>query len=129
MPLAYTGIRVTDLDRSIAFYTGPLGLTLLRRGTMSHGGQWVLLEDPSTHQRLELNFYPPGNRFHVPFTPGEGLDHIGFEVDDARGLVARLLERGATLAVDPWEEAPGLWVGYVRDPDGNWVEVYELGNA
>ncbi len=62
MALEYCGIRVTDLDRSLKFYTGALGLRELRRGTMEHGGLFILLEDPETSQRLELNFYPPNNR-------------------------------------------------------------------
>jgi catechol 2,3-dioxygenase-like lactoylglutathione lyase family enzyme len=46
--LLYTGIRVTDLERSLVFYKQGLGLTEIDRGTMSHGGVYVLLEDRDT---------------------------------------------------------------------------------
>jgi len=126
MALEYCGIRVTDLDRSLKFYTGALGLRELRRGTMEHGGLFILLEDPETSQRLELNFYPPNNRFWTPFSQGEGLDHLGFKVKDARATLARLLAEGATAAVEPWEES-GYVIGFVKDPDGHWIEVYDTG--
>src|SRR3972149_4824460 len=63
MKLLYTGPRVRDLDRSIRFYRQVLGMRLSRRGTMSHGGRWVELKSPGSHQRLELNWYPPGGKF------------------------------------------------------------------
>jgi catechol 2,3-dioxygenase-like lactoylglutathione lyase family enzyme len=84
-----------------------------------------LLEDPSTKQRLELNYYPPGNRYATAYTVGEGLDHLGFKVEDARAWFKKLLAAGATPAVEPYEEGPGEVVSYLRDPDGNWIEVYQ----
>jgi len=126
MPLQYFGIRVTNLERSLKFYMEGLGLKEERRGKMSHGGIWVNLEDPATKQRLELNYYPPGNRFATPYTPGEGLDHIGFKVKDARKEFARLVAMGAQVAIEPWQESDHEVVSYVKDPDGNWVEVYQV---
>jgi hypothetical protein len=44
---------------------------------MKHGGKWVL-EAPRSHQRLELNWYPPDSHLATSYEAGEGLDHIGF---------------------------------------------------
>ncbi len=123
MGLSYVGIRVTDVDRSLRFYAEGLGLVERQRGTMSHGGQWVGLRDPRTGVELELNFYPPGSRFDTPYSPGEGLDHLGFDVDDARATVERLCALGGRVAVAPWLEEARYWIGFVEDPDGLWVEV------
>jgi lactoylglutathione lyase len=123
MPLVYTGIRVTDLDRSIAFYCGGLGLRETDRGRMSQGGICVSLEDPTTHAQLELNQYPAGSPYATPYAPGEGLDHLGFEVPDARAFIERLRAAGVKVAVEPWLEQGRCWIGFVEDPDGNWVEV------
>jgi catechol 2,3-dioxygenase-like lactoylglutathione lyase family enzyme len=82
MILGYAGIRVQELDRSVAFYTKGAGLEELRRGAMAHGGVWVLLGDPSSAQRLELNWYPPGSEFASPYSPREGRNHLGFRVAD-----------------------------------------------
>ncbi len=125
MSLRYTGIRVTDLDRSLRFYREGLGLREEGRGRMSHGGTFVGLEDPETHVQLELNYYPPGSRFAPPYTVGEGLDHLGVVVPDARALIERLRGMGARVAVEPWHEAGRYWIGFVEDPDGIWIEIQD----
>jgi lactoylglutathione lyase len=126
MPLSYVGLRVIDLDRSVRFYTRALGLVERKRGTMSHGGIWVALEDPETHQNLELNWYPPGHPYATPFEPGEALDHIAFDVPDARAKYQDLLREGAAEAIAPWLEEGRIWIGYVKDPEGNWIELQSL---
>ena len=47
MKRKYFGIRVTDLERSVKFYTNMLGLKEVRRGDMAkhNRGIWVLLKD------------------------------------------------------------------------------------
>jgi lactoylglutathione lyase len=122
--LLYTGIRVTNIERSLVFYKQALGLTEIDRGTMSHGGVYVLLEDRDTKQRLELNFYPVGSRFSTPFTLGEGLDHIGFLVDDLDGMIKELCALGAKVVVDPWTEGKTR-IAFLTDPDGNWIEIMQ----
>ena len=123
MSLTYTGLRVTDLSRSLRFYCEGLGLVEKGRGTMSHGGTFVGLQDPESHAQLELNFYPASSPFAVPYSAGEGLDHLGFDVGDARGTIEKLRAMGATVAIEPWLEAGRYWIGFVEDPDGNWVEI------
>jgi lactoylglutathione lyase len=125
MSLRYTGIRVTDLGRSLAFYRDGLGLVEKGRGTMSHGGTFVGLEDPETHVELELNLYPSGSPYATAYSVGEGLDHLGFVVKDARAAIERLRGRGARVAVEPWLEGGRYWIGFVEDPDGIWIEIQD----
>lgn len=122
MYLDYGGIRVRELERSLQFYTGALGLKERRRGTMLHGGVWVLLEDPTSHQQLELNWYPEGSKFAAPYSAGEGLDHLGFRLPDVKTGIAALQRAGATL-VDSFEEDGEVEVAYLTDPDGLWIEL------
>jgi lactoylglutathione lyase len=133
--LRYSGVRVTDLDRSLGFYTKALGLREVGRGDLSAYGRgiWVLLQDPASRQRLELNWYPPGSAFNVPFVIGEGLDHIGFFLGPVSVAVLnrtyqRLLRQGA----GPTSVTPATtdgWVGYVTDPDGHWIEIFRSQTA
>ncbi len=125
MHLEYTGIRVTDLDRSVRFYTEHLGLKELRRkDTRADGlGIWVVLQDAESAQRIELNWYPEGSRHATPYVPGEGLDHLAFVVDDVAEAYATLVAAGAEPAIPP-SEYEG-WTAYVKDPDGNWIELYQ----
>ena len=124
MGLRYAGLRVTDLDRSLDFYTRLMGLREARRGRMPHGGLWVLLQDPRTRQRLELNWYPPGSPFATRYVPGDGLDHIGFRVPSAAAAYRRLRALGARNALSP-KDAHGMrGIYYILDPDGNWIELF-----
>jgi lactoylglutathione lyase len=125
MTLRYVGLRVTDLERSLRFYCEGLGLVEKGRGTMSHGGTFVGLEDPESHVELELNYYPVESRFATPYVPGEGLDHLGVVVPDARAAIDRLEKMGARVAVPAWHEEGRYWIGFVEDPDGNWVEIQD----
>jgi catechol 2,3-dioxygenase-like lactoylglutathione lyase family enzyme len=117
--LRYFGIRVTELERSLYFYTELLGLKKLREGKMHHGGKWVLLEDPRSHQRLELNWYPDDSPFATRYEPGEGLDHIGFKVQNPLSMFKRLIAQGATPALAPSDKNGVREVYYLKDPDSN----------
>ncbi|MGI0132577.1 MAG: VOC family protein [Thermoplasmata archaeon] len=124
MYLDYAGIRVSDLERSVRFYTEGVGLRELRRETMTHGGIWVLLQDPVSHQQLELNWYPPGSRYDVPFVTGEGLDHLGLRVEDLDAARQRLVLAGAR-PVDRIEREGDPSIVYLEDPDGHWLELFQ----
>lgn len=123
MGLIYFGIRVTDLDRSLDFYVQGLGLEELRRGRLPHGGRRVLLEDRKTGQRLELNWYPKGSPFAVPYVAGEGLDHLGFSTGHAAEMARRLESHGGKVVLKPTDPHGVRQNFYVEDPDGNWVEL------
>ena len=128
MYLSYCEIRVTDLERSLKFYTELFGLKEVARGDRTkHGaGIYVLLRDPKSHQKLELNWYPESSQYGVPYAPGEGLDHIAFKVDDVTKTFGMLVSRGVEATeIDP--SVMGGWSAYVKDPDGNWIEIYQQG--
>ncbi|HZW54708.1 MAG TPA: VOC family protein [Nitrososphaerales archaeon] len=124
MVLRYFGIRVTNMENSLKFYTELLGLRKVKGGTMLHGGKWVLLQDPRSHQRLELNWYPEDSLFATSYIPGEGLDHIGFKVQDAASTVKKLLAKGVQVALSPKDENGIEGLYYLKDPDGNWIEFF-----
>lgn len=124
MVLRYFGIRVKDLGKSIEFYTELLGLKKLREGRMYHGGKWVLLEDPRSHQRLELNWYPKDSPYATPYKPGEELDHIGFKVQDAAQTFKKLVAKGAKPALVPTGKAGVKGIYYLKDPNGIWIEFF-----
>jgi len=117
----YTGIRVRDLRRSLEFYTKVIGMRVVHRGTMPHGGKFVQLKGATSPQVLELNWYPKSTRFHTEYQVGEELDHLAFVVDDPKKVYAELIKNGATSAVSP-KESKGTEV-YVKDPDGIWIEL------
>jgi len=133
MYLAYFGIRVTDLDRSLRFYSELFGLKEVARGdrTQDGGGRYVLLRDQKSGQKLELNWYPENSSYGVPYSPGEGLDHIAFRVNNVSETLKQLAARGAKAVQlpPPLREGKGISysfkLAYVLDPDGNWIELVE----
>lgn len=129
MGLIYFGMRVTDYERSVRFYVEGLGLVKLRGGRMPHGGRRILLADPGTGQRLELNWYPSDSPYATPYTPGEGLDHLGFSTGKAAELARRLEGVGGKVVLRPTDPTGVRQNYYVEDPDGNWIELMAWGTS
>jgi catechol 2,3-dioxygenase-like lactoylglutathione lyase family enzyme len=122
MFLDYAGIRVTHLAKAVRFFTTGLGLIELRRGRMEHGGVWVLLEDRVSHQQLELNWYPKGSKYATPFSPGEGLDHLGVRVRSIESAARRLRAAGARK-IEEIRWRGKVVLAYYEGPDGVWIEL------
>jgi lactoylglutathione lyase len=122
MTFRYTGIRVRDLKRSLAFYTKVMGLKQVQRGRMKAGGIFVQMKDPRSHQVLELNYYPRGAKYYERFKNGSELDHLAFWERDVDRRYDELLANGATKAVKPFSET-GYRLAFVKDPDGIWIEL------
>jgi catechol 2,3-dioxygenase-like lactoylglutathione lyase family enzyme len=119
--LEYTGIRVRDLARSVRFYSEGLGLRPGATGRMAAGGVWQELKDPESGAVLELNFYPG----EPPYREGDELDHLGFRVDRLEEAVRRLESLGARVRIPPFSES-GQRLAFLSDPDGVWIELYEV---
>ena len=132
--MAYVGIRVRDMDRSTRFYTELLGLNVVVPDHKNDrlNSRIVMLRDIKTGQQLELNWYPDGGQFGVPFVPGESLDHIGVRVEDVPAFLEAAKKVGGKVAdLRPYRDYPyhknpeGNLSAYVEDPDGNVLEIYD----
>ena len=122
MFFTYTGVRVTDLDRSLEFYKKVMGMKVGLRGRMKHGGMWVNLKSPGSQQKLELNWYPSDSEFYSKYVGGEELDHLAFWCENVTRDFARLVKKGAAPAVQPFIEGQ-YELAFVKDPDGIWIEL------
>lgn len=114
----YTGVRVRDLDASRRFYMAGLGLVPVGSGRTATGGIWERLVDPTSGQRLELNFYAD----QPPFKEGDELDHLAWTTDDVDALVPRLERLGGRLKLAPADQ-DGARVAFVADPNGIWIKL------
>lgn len=117
----YSGLRVRDLARSLAFYR-KFGFRVVHRGKMQHGGEFVQMRYPGSYHRVELNFYPKGNRFYEPHRVGTEFDHFGYYAPDPLAFKRKGLRAGGTLAAEFVEGT--MRIVYIRDPDGNWLEAF-----
>ena len=117
----YTAIRTRDLDRSLEFYVGALGMKLVHRSKTPIGEFAVVRSNDSQHQ-LEINYYPDNSPAGGPYIKGSEADHLAFKVEDVDRAVAYLKQKGYAPVLGP--KTYGDWqVAYVADPDGIWIEL------
>lgn len=113
-------LKVADLDRAIAFYSGVLGFEVTQR----YGPQAAFLSAGGYHHHIGLNTWE--SRDGTPPPPGHtGLYHTAFLYPD-RASLADALKRVVEAGI-PLDGAADHGVSeaiYLRDPDGNGVELY-----
>jgi catechol 2,3-dioxygenase-like lactoylglutathione lyase family enzyme len=123
MGLVYTSIRVKDLKRSVEFYTKYLGMKVTGRKSWVPGEKIVMLLSKDSKQRINLMHFSKGCMWYTPYKEnGSELDHLMFEVKDAKKLYNELVVKGAPAATELWEH-DGMTMGYVKDPNGIWIGV------
>jgi lactoylglutathione lyase len=125
MRMLHTMLRVGDLERAIAFYTGPLGMKLLRR-TDFPGGRFTLAfvgyGDEADHTVLELTH----NWDTKSYDLGAGYGHIALGVPDVAATCAQLREQGVRITREPGPMKHGTTViAFIEDPDGYKVELIQ----
>src|SRR5438876_11844969 len=104
MGFRYTGLRVKDLNQSIAFYTTVLGMRVTWRMKIREtGGEIAVLKSPGRSQRLELNWYPPRGRYRE-YRQGDELYHLAFAVPAVDALL-RDHRRDLRLLMQTFHEA------------------------
>jgi catechol 2,3-dioxygenase-like lactoylglutathione lyase family enzyme len=129
MRLEQVGIRVTNWNRSLRFYTRALGLRAVREGDTRWwgGGKWAVLRDPRSGRIVELNWYPRTSRFYSRFRSGDALDHLDFTIGVAdRAALERAYRRLLRHGAKPTRWRPATtegWMASVTDPDGVWITV------
>ncbi len=120
MGLIYTSVRVKDLKKSIAFYTKQMGMHITGRRSWVPGEKVVMLAAKDSKQRLNLMYFAKNCVHYEPYKSGSELDHLMFEVDDAKKLYNKLVANGAPVAMKLWEDE-GFAMGFVKDPNGIWI--------
>lgn len=118
--IGHVHLKVANLDRAIAFYRDVLGFELQQK----FGTQAAFLSAGGYHHHIGLNTWE--SKGATPPPPGHtGLYHTAILYPDRRSLaqaMKRVLEAGIDL-----EGAADHGVSeaiYLRDPDGNGVELY-----
>ena len=117
MKLAHTMIRVKDLEASLDFYVGFIGLEERRRKPIGDEATLVFLSDADERYVLELTY----NHGKTEYTLGDQFGHLAFFTDDLDRIVADLDRRGW------WYRKSRPEVGsryiFVKDPNGYDVEI------
>jgi lactoylglutathione lyase len=122
MPLIHTCYRITDIDRSVAFYE-LLGFEELRRAPIREEAINVFMGMPGDGARLELTFNFGRTE---PYELGTGYGHIAITTEDLDSMLAGLAEHGVEPERPPYSiRDGGSRICFVRDPDQYRIEIIE----
>jgi catechol 2,3-dioxygenase-like lactoylglutathione lyase family enzyme len=127
----HLNLRVADLERSLRFYQGLLGMREAQRDRRPDGRVSLI----AMRAGNAVVFLQPAPDYRPPEDWGRsGLDHFSLEIEaqDAAALAARLREAGVEVLEGPVQRWGAHGEGtsvYVRDPDGHHLELkqYNLG--
>ena len=118
--VGHVHLKVSDLERAVGFYQDVLGFELTQRW----GGQAAFLSAGGYHHHVGLNTWESRGG-HAPAPGTTGLYHVAFLYPSRTALAQayhRLLEHGVPL--DGAADHGVSEALYLRDPDGNGIELY-----
>lgn len=124
--LAHTMIRVVDLERSIHFYCGILGMQVLRRTDYPDGrftNTFIGYGPETEFPALELTHNWDQK---TPYDKGDGWGHICIETPDVYQACDALAAEGVKIIkpASPMKHGTRI-LAFVEDPDGYRVELNE----
>jgi len=129
----HAGVTVSDLDSAVEFYRDVLGLAVLDRFGVSGEAFATAVDVPEASAsfahldggvRVELVDYDPAGDDAGTALNRPGTAHLGLSVDDVDASVEGLPGAVGTVS-EPQTTATGTRLAFVRDPDGNLVELLE----
>jgi lactoylglutathione lyase len=124
----HTMLRVGDLERSVRFYTGLLGMRELRRRDVPDG-QYTLVfvgyaPEASGAAAIELTYNYGVEKYDI----GTAFGHIAIGVPDVTATCEKLRAAGARIIREPGPVKFGSTViAFVEDPDGYRIELIQRG--
>lgn len=125
MRMLHTMLRVADLERSLHFYTGVLGMRLLRRNDYPEGKftlAFVGYGDEADSTVLELTHNWGVDKYEI----GSGYGHIAIAVEDTRRTCEEVKRRGGRVTREAGPMKHGHTViAFLEDPDGYKIELIQ----
>lgn len=129
MRYLHTMVRVSDLEQSLDFYCGKMGMKEVRR-TESEKGRFTLVflaasvdEQSGRDVRaplLELTY----NWDPEEYKGGRNFGHLAYEVDDIYATCQQLMDAGVTINRPPRDG----YMAFIRSPDGISIELLQKGS-
>ena len=114
--LLHTRLRVSDLERTVRFYTDILGLTLSSRHTSPRGSKIAYLKVPGSEE--EIAEFPGSGEVIVP----PDLVHLAFAVEDLEKTLSRLKELGIPITDGPTKGRNTTFF-FIDAPEGYEIEL------
>lgn len=120
----HTSIFVNDMDESIAFYTGKLGLKLLDGPFHYPGNADMAFVGADWNAYIELVF---DLEAHPPYELGNRYEHLALEVEgDLAAFVSTAKAGGVKILKDVYKSPGGTRaIAFIEDPNGIPIELLE----
>ncbi len=113
-------VFISNMDRSVEYYTGVLGLRLTNR----FGDHWATVEAGTG---LTIGLHPASPDYPAPGTKGSTM--LGLEIDEAIEIVVdRLKDKGVKVKGAIIRGGSGNFAHF-EDPDGNEIYIWEVNRA
>ena len=131
MQLLHTMLRVSNLDRSIEFYTKVMGMNLIRttdRPDQKYTTAFLGFGQGNAdgHAEIELTY----NYGVATYEMGSAYGHIAIAVPDAAQACDRIRKAGGNVTREAGPVKGGTTViAFVQDPDGYKIELIERSGA
>jgi glyoxylase I family protein len=138
----HVAVSVRDMERSLAFYRDLLGFEVQWDFDHVTGGvieaivglsdvdvRVVMLAGHGARVELFQYHHPKGEDRSAKRQCNFGFTHVALYVEDVLGAYAALDEKGVEFLSPPQNHRPDGWVVYMKDPDGNIVELVNPGEA
>src|SRR6185295_1016491 len=129
MRILHTMLRVGDLKRSVVFYTGLLGMKVLRttdRPEQKYSLAFVGYGDESSEAVLELTYNYGVDKYEL----GSAFGHIAIAVDDVYKSCDAIKAKGGKVTREAGPVKGGTTViAFAEDPDGYKIELIESKGA
>jgi len=124
----HASIRVSNMERSIEFYTKFLKMQLINRREITQtNAEIAFLQDPEKKGALlELTLYRSQKKFLQAEYEDRIFDHLAFEVKDMNQTLQAMRTAGTIITDEPYRLSPtGSLLAFVEDPDGTLIELIE----
>jgi lactoylglutathione lyase len=125
MRFLHTMLRVGDLQRSIDFYTGAMGMTLLRtteRPEQKYSLAFVGYGSNPEQAEIELTY----NHGVSSYEPGTAFGHLAIGVADVKATCEKIRGAGGAITREPGPVKGGTtYIAFVADPDGYKIELIQ----
>jgi lactoylglutathione lyase len=119
--LLHTRYRVSNLDKTVAFYRDVLGLQETRRSKSGRGSELVFFKAPGSEEEIEICKFDGSG----PVQVGPDLTHLAFEVDDIEAFAKHAASLGYPLSDGPTKTSKGSVIAFVDAPEGYEIELIQ----
>lgn len=123
MKFLHSMIRVKNVDDSLKFYTELLNMKLDKQKRLEDCTLYFLSDEEGTAQiELTYNDDTPKDGYEA----GNGFGHFAFSVKSLEEFTTKLHSLGYEYLYEPYDlNGKGTKIAFVKDPDGNEIELIE----